>query len=326
MSWEIAKKSIDFLWEHSKDVSEVSIAFYGGEPLLNYELIKNVIDYSEKIFEVKKVNFNMTINGSILSDEIIDCLSKHNVSVTISLDGPKEIQNKHRKFYSNGLDTFDVVWNNIQRIKEKYPKWFDECVYFHPVMLPGEMPNEIFDFFQSNGIDLNKISVVNSNMEGIDYIRYNDINATNHFNEADDYTKQYLYRNMKEFKKFYFDKCEIPSRWHHNGPCVPGKTKIFVDINGVIFPCEQVVNEKCNSIGNIFEGINEEKVIELMNIGKLTENNCKNCFAMRFCNICMKKCYNPETKLLDKQIKEHYCINARRGVMNCLRQLVTEGK
>ena len=193
-------------------------------------------------------------------------------------------------------------------------------------MLPGEMPNEIFDFFQSNGIDLNKISVVNSNMEGIDYIRYNDINATNHFNEADDYTKQYLYRNMKEFKKFYFDKCEIPSSWHHNGPCVPGKTKIFVDINGVIYPCEQIVNEKCNSIGNIFDGINEEKVIELMNIGKLTEKNCKNCFAMRFCNICMKKCYNPETKLLDKQIKDHYCINTKRGVMNCLRQLVTEGK
>ena len=322
MSWDIAKNSIDFLWEHSVDVSEVSIAFYGGEPLLNYELIKKVIEYSVQKFEIKNIKFNMTINGSIMTDEMIDFFAKNNASITISLDGPKEVQNQHRKFYANGFNTFDVVWNNVQRIKTRQPEWFDKCIYFHPVMLPGEDPNAIFNFFQINGIAPQKISVVNSNLEGVDYIKYNDISEKTDSRKENNYAKQFINRNFAEFEKIYYNKSEIPSIWHHNGPCVPGKTKIFVDVNGKIFPCEQVVNEECNSIGDIFFGIDEEKVKQLMNIGKLTEKECRKCFAMRFCNICMKKCYNPETKLLDPKIKEHYCLNARRGVMNCLKQMV----
>ena len=323
MSWDTAKKSIDFLWDHCKDVPEVNIAFYGGEPLLNYPLIKNVIDYSTKKFEVKKVKFNMTTNGSIITDEMIDYFAKFNVALTISLDGPQEIQDRHRKFYSNGLNTFDVVWNNVKKIRNRQPEWYNDHVYFHPVVLPGEIPNKTFDFFQSNSINANKISIVNANMEGIDYIRYNDINLQNYV-DMNNETKKYLNRNLEEFKKMYRDKSKITEQWHHNGPCVPGKNKIFVDVQGDIYPCEQVIDVACNSIGNIFDGINENRVKELMNIGTITEEQCKNCFAMRYCNICMKKCYNPETQSIDETIKQHYCINTRRGLVTCLKLFVSQ--
>lgn len=323
MSWDIAKKSIDFLWCHCKDVPQVSIAFYGGEPLLNYSLIKDIINYSTKKFEVKNVRFNMTTNGSLLTDEMIDYFAKFNVALTISLDGPAEIQNRHRKFYSNGLNTFDIVWNNVKKIKSRQLEWYNTHVYFHPVVLPGEIPDKTFEFFQSNFIDINKISIVNANMEGIDYIRYNDIRMQN-YADVNNITKKYLNRNIEAFKKVYHNKSEITDQWHHNGPCVPGKNKIFVDIQGDIYPCEQVINVACNSIGNIFNGIDENRVKELMNIGNLNEEECKHCFAMRYCNICMKKCYNPETQSLDKTIKKHYCMNTKRGLINCLKLFVSK--
>lgn len=323
MSWDTAKKSIDFLWDHCKDAPEVSIAFYGGEPLINYSLIKDIIDYSTRKFEIKNVKFNLTTNGSLLTDEMVDYLAKYNVALTISLDGPKEIQDRHRKFYANGSNTFDVVWNNVNKIRNRCPEWYNSHVYFHPVVLPGETPNKTFEFFQLNSIELHKLSIVNANMEGIDYIRYNDINQQNDI-VMNNETKRYLNQNLEEFKRIYRDKTKITERWHHNGPCVPGKNKIFVDIQGDIYPCEQVINVPCNSIGNINNGIDENRVKELMNIGTLTEEQCKNCFAMRYCNICMKKCYNPETKSIDKTAKKHYCINTRRGLMTCLKLFVAQ--
>ena len=126
MSWEIAKKSIDFLFDHSSDSERIHISFYGGEPFLNFELIKKIVSYTESKFFTKAVEFAATINGSILSDSIIDYIIDNKFKIAISLDGPKKIQDRHRKFDSDGSGTFDTVFGNIMRLKCKETKFYSE--------------------------------------------------------------------------------------------------------------------------------------------------------------------------------------------------------
>ena len=102
MTWSIAKKSVDFLYDHSKDVRKLTIAFYGGEPMLNFPLIKKVVEYGNALFFTKDITYRMTVNGTILTDEMINFIVKNDFYVAISFDGPKEIQNKHRKFFNTG--------------------------------------------------------------------------------------------------------------------------------------------------------------------------------------------------------------------------------
>lgn len=96
MDFHTAKHAVDYLWNHSIDSDVVTIGFYGGEPLLEFELIKQVILYTEKKFQGKIVHYAMTTNVSLLSIDKVEFLWKHDVHLVLSLDGPKEIQEKNR--------------------------------------------------------------------------------------------------------------------------------------------------------------------------------------------------------------------------------------
>lgn len=94
MSFEIAKQAVDFYFAHNTNKDAGVISFYGGEPLLEMELIKKIVVYSEKLYEGKELRFNMTSNATLLTDEIADFLYEHNFNLTISLDGPEEVHNQ----------------------------------------------------------------------------------------------------------------------------------------------------------------------------------------------------------------------------------------
>lgn len=97
----------------------------------------------------------------------------------------------------------------------------------------------------------------------------------------------------KEFAKFKmtyhgrkFSK-SIGEKDHHGGPCVPAIKKLFMDINGTFYPCERVSElSEPMKIGSVFEGLNVDKMRKILNIGKISENTCKNCWAYRFCYLC----------------------------------------
>src|SRR5690554_3043280 len=110
MNFDTAKKALGFLHEHSIDSPKINIAFYGGEPLLEFELIKKTVYLAEKKFSGKTITYNITTNGSLLTEEVLDFFSKHRISLMISVDGPKEIHDKNRKFI-NKEGTFDSILN-----------------------------------------------------------------------------------------------------------------------------------------------------------------------------------------------------------------------
>lgn len=306
MSFETAKSCVDFLYEHSADASIVNISFYGGEPLLNFETIKRVVEYSNNKFFSKKIVYSMTTNGSLLTDSVIEFIVKNDFNIAISLDGPKNIQDKHRKFLDTGKGTFDVVYKCINELK-KYKNFFQNNVSFLPVVIDDEKYNNVLKFFLESGVREENISPGKANFSGVDYI-YADLGSNNSnikslSKENDDINKS----NIERLNMLYENKRKIPTNWHHKGQCIPGVNRLFIDVNGEFYPCEKVVEDGTLSIGSIKTGFDLDKIINLMNIGKLTENECKSCWAVHFCEICAMMCIDIESHTISRERKLSIC-------------------
>ncbi len=126
MTWEIAQKAIDTLFE--RQVRTPGITFYGGEPLLELDLIKRIVRLvGERERETgKSVTFSITTNGTLLNDDTIHFLVAHNVGVLISIDGPSEVHDRNRVFRNSAGEkrgTYDDVIKNIRRFAELYPDY-----------------------------------------------------------------------------------------------------------------------------------------------------------------------------------------------------------
>lgn len=163
MSLDTAKKSIDFLSNHSIDAKEIGIGFYGGEPLIEFELIKEIVAYAKEVFTGKPILFSMTTNGSLLNEEIIKFLKENGFNLMISLDGPKEVNDQNRIF-PDGSGTFDVVMNNIKLIAKLYPTYANE-LSISMVM----DPRKDFDCFNFIQFDLGDIDINHMNAGVVDF-------------------------------------------------------------------------------------------------------------------------------------------------------------
>ncbi|MEA3295822.1 MAG: radical SAM protein [Patescibacteria group bacterium] len=98
MEYEVTKKGIEYVFNiiNERNKKEFSLSFYGGEPLLNFEIIKKIVKYSKKLFNKWKLRFSITTNGTLIDEEIINFLILNNFQVLISLDGPKDVHDAKR--------------------------------------------------------------------------------------------------------------------------------------------------------------------------------------------------------------------------------------
>ena len=320
MTWEVAKATIDFLLNHSADSQEITIAFYGGEPMLNFELIQQVVEYTETLFFTKKIKYLMTTNCSIMSEKMIAFLVEKNFFLTISFDGPPQKQNHHRRFNNTGTETFDVVYKNICKIKQYSKDYFFNNITFLPVFFEDENHCEVSEFFKEIGVSENKIHKVIADLKGIDYsLNRGTLITKENLNEIESNKNvdiQYLY--------IYKDKTTLPPTWHHNGPCIPGMERLFVNTDGRLYICEKSMEEDHLKIGDVFDGFNFKKVLEFLNIGLLSENDCKKCWAMRYCNICAMFCNDVEKKELSSEKKLIACKQIREDVLNFFKRILID--
>lgn len=340
MSKDIMKKVVDFLSEHSFKSPEITIGFYGGEPLVNYELIKETICYSKKVFENKKINYTMTTNASLITNEIADFLVENDFQIQISIDGDANTHNKNRK-YVDGRKTFEDVINNLIYIYRKYPKYYSENLAFNAVLDSNITDfQKAVSFFANNELfkhirpRLSAINMVYKNnvevgentywistmrkrkMEVLYY--YSILSGRTSYNEFEILDKLF---GIKKFAMDLEDSyLRIPPRFTHAGICIPGATRIFVNAEGNFFPCEKV--DECSNtykIGDYLNGIDIMKVSRLLEIGKLTEEKCKNCWAIRFCTMCVAKIDIDHFK---DEIVNTYCEAVRRQVDKLLKTYV----
>ncbi len=303
MTLDTAKKGIDFYIEHSKDNEKGFLAFYGGEPLLEFEFIKKCIEYFEERAEGKNIHINLTTNATLLTKEIVEYFNKHDVHLLISLDGSSEVHNRNR-VYRDDKGTFEKVMENIEMIKAKFPHYLSNNIAFNAVLDPQNdfsCVNNFFTDFElakeasvmaSEITNLYRKDTVKASVNYISEIEYEIfkifLSKLGYLDEK--YTSKLLSRQYSERKIRYGllkMRQELPDKVHHGGPCVPGAQRLFVDVDGNFYPCENVSEASPHmKIGNVDDGFNIDKIRTLLNVGKISENKCKNCWALTFCDLC----------------------------------------
>ncbi|MEC0168820.1 Cys-rich peptide radical SAM maturase CcpM [Paenibacillus graminis] len=332
-----AYAAIDMYVRCAEEVDILKVAFYGGEPLLKFELIQKCVEYIKVKARGKKIDFFITTNGTLLTKRVAKYLELNKFNITVSLDGPEKEHDRYRKF-TNGEGSFNSLRNNLSRIKEDYPILFQK-IGFNLVINPEHDYKKLKDFFEdddlisSQPLNLSLVEPKDSTKtieEGysnefrlirkFDYLKL----LFNMLGELDEQyiskfilgNKQTVYKRYDQIKKQTF----TGRLGHHSGPCVPGSRRVFVSTLGYMYPCERVPETSEDMrIGHVTTGFDIEKIKQLLNIGKLSEDDCLQCWAFYHCNICPKKAL--DKNCLSCQVKSINCTESKKNAFINLKEL-----
>jgi len=328
MPLDMMKKAVDFIMSRSRNVKEVALGWYGGEPLLYFENLQKIVAYVKEEYEGRRVMHTMTTNGTLFNDEILTFLQENNFNVSISWDGPKELHDQNRVF-PDGSGSFDVIMENVKYIREAYPKLYNNVMFLSTVA-PGVDFACVNDFYDAEDV-LSDGRVMHSSVNSYgakEPVIYDDLyNVTYTYNQMKVLLAALgLYSKEKTSKLFatgltgaermrkYLSIALIPEKSHPSGPCLPGVMRPFVDIHGNIYPCERVSESDTMKIGNIDSGFDLDKVLAILNVGKLTETECKNCWNFIHCTLCAAACDGEGGLTGDARLKN--CSSAMVGAID----------
>lgn len=336
MSFEVAKKGIDFLATHSSDSTNFNISFYGGEPLLEISLIKKCMEYCEQRLNGKEIFYNITTNGTLLNEDIVSFFQEYDVAIMISLDGPESVHDEFRKFANSDLGSHRIVLKKVSMIKEKFPEYFKKNVTFNTVLNSERGFDEINKYFLNedilkgakftsslinNNYSLCKNGVTEKFTSEIQYATFlmylKELGFIKNYKVSPLLDSRYLeLKNFKSSNGYYRNR--LPQKSHHGGPCIPGLFHTFLTIDGNLYPCERVSElSEVARIGNIDKGVDLKKVEKLLNLERMTEDECHSCWAYDYCKICIAFC----DKLTDisKEMILEQCHNIRSRVENLMK-------
>ena len=335
ISWETLKKGIDFLVSNSKKADSLHVAFYGGEPLIVKELVIHAMEYAVQQVKGKSIDFGITTNATMLDNDFANAVKDYNISIMVSLDGPKDIHDTNRSFV-DGRGSYDLLYKNVSNIKEKYPQLYEK-MKFNVVINPDSDYKRVYDFFRNNN-GICDISKANFNTLSPNY-------TDKAFNYGDEYFEERNYETLKAYlilfgklkdehitfhkadiekifslKEIFSSITETPPISHPNGTCIPGLKKLFMNVHGDFYPCERV-NEKSDlmKIGNVEEGFYIEKIREVLNVGAVTEHECRNCWAFYCCSMCPASVDDGKSEHYSKDYKLIKCNNVKAAALENLK-------
>ncbi len=286
MSVETGKKAMDFLIKNSGKRRNLEVDFFGGEPLMNFKMVKEVVEYAreqEKIHD-KKFRFTITTNGILLNDENIAYINQEMSNVVLSLDGRKETNDRVR-CRIDGSGSYDSILPRLLQVAESR----NQDNYY----VRGTFTRYNLDFAKDVlhladlGFKQTSVEPVVSDMTEPYAIREEDIPRI--CEEYETLVEEYLNRK-KEGKGFNFFHFMIDLE---QGPCVikrlsgcgAGCEYLAVAPNGDIYPCHQFVGTEAYRMGNLSDGeLNQDIRSTFENCNVYTKEDCKNCFAKFYCS------------------------------------------
>ncbi len=286
MTFETAKKAVDLAVASSGD--SVGIAFFGGEPLLKKDLVREIVAYCRsKEAGALRFFFKMTTNGLLLDEDFLDFANKENVFLGISLDGDRSAQDKNRVF-QDGSGSFDLVSNRADLLLRKQPN--------APVLMTVT-PNTVGHYCDNVRFLWEK---------GFRYLICS-LDFSANWSDADLKVLKKQYQRMAELyktlirkeEKFYLSPFEvkISSRILGDGyfaeRCELGKKQISVAPNGKLYPCVQFLHDEDYCIGDVENGFDDKKRANLYLRSEATKGECEGCAIVRRCN-CHCGCLNKQ--------------------------------
>lgn len=331
MTKDIAKKAIDYINEHGSE--NVSITFYGGEPLINFDLIKWSIEYALSIIKNKKITFSLTTNLTLITDEIADYLSSiPNLFLVVSLDGPKEIHDSYRiladkrESFSKAIDGLKVLckWYNKRNKKElvinsvftppySYNKVLEIQDYFNSLdFLPENTTYQIT--YPSEGSlpdDENLLveSVINDNEQDMSIWKFLEKIALNKDVTEEIFNKySSMFMPLVRVHNRYLCN-DVTGTYPFNACCIPCSRRMYINTDGEILLCEKIGDSP--SVGNIKNNIDVTKLKKCYvdDYNNIMINKCANCWAIRSCSNCYIDKYDKTG--IRKNINDANCIYSR---------------
>ena len=287
MSFEVAKKAVDFLIENSGNRRILEMDFFGGEPLLNLDVVKKTVSYARERGNEsgKTFLFTLTTNGVLLNDDTIDYLNKEMENVVLSVDGRKEVHDNVR-MTKNGKGSYEVIIDNIKKFVQKRG---DKHYYVR-----GTFTNKNLDFandvlaLADNGLKEISLEPVVLDKDDELYIGADKLPEIKE--EYRRLAKIYSERkknggNLFNFFHFAIDLEGGVCLKKRVSACGAGNEYFSVTPNGDIFPCHQFASHPEWKMGNVFEGkLNEDIRNVFRNANLYTKEKCKDCFAKYHCS------------------------------------------
>jgi|LSQX01.3.fsa_nt_gb uncharacterized protein len=324
MTFKTAKLILDYLfnlWQSEFDSSyrrNLTLGFYGGEPLLNIKLIKKIIKYIE-LLKPPMVNFtfSITTNGMLL-DKNMDYLVSKNFMVLISLDG-NEINNCYR-IKHDSTNSFEQVYHNIKLLQQKYPGYFDSMCSLVSVLHNRNSVSDIRNFILNEFgkiptiLEVSSLGIDPKMQEEFNRIYRNQIEDIKEAKDCSDLTSsleifnpyflgaadfvQHLVRNC--FRR-YSDLIEKEENriYVPTGTCIPFERKMFITVSGEILTCERIGNKSI--LGRVLENKVELDLkgisLRYNNLYKTIRKQCQYCHNYLSCTKCLFRLTNFEEKL-----------------------------
>lgn len=344
MTQEVAKAAIDYAKEHSGD--KVAVTFYGGEPLLKFDLLKWSIEYSKKVLSDKDLSFSLTTNLTLVTKEIAEYLASiDGLSVLCSLDGPENIQNSYRQ-YVNGTGTFKEAIRGLKYLVDAFKGKKHNKISINGVFAPPytfEKLDEINSFFKNlewlpKDISINLDYASNgsvSDAEHLKELRNNPKyrpNGRKSINPLFDWRKRDFEKNSKSKNEISISNSNIKKnllriharhisnapvdKYSFNACCVPGSRRLYISTKGDLYVCEKIGLSP--SIGNIFDGINFDRLKKyyIDDYSKYSTEQCSKCWAVRLCGMCYTTGYTKDG--LDINKKNRTCNSEKVFIENSL--------
>ncbi len=286
MSEEVGKAALDFLVEHSGNRHNLEVDLFGGEPLVNFDVVKAVVDYGRELEKKhnKNINFTITTNGVALDDEKIEYINREMYNVVISIDGRKEIHDMLRKT-PNGKGSFDIIVPNAKKLIEQRG---DKEYYIR-----GTFTSKNLDFLNDvkelESLGFERISIEPVVLDDSDELALREEHLQRIFKEYEELAK---YLNEKRtsgkhivFFHFMLDMGHGPCLKKRIKGCGAGVEYVAVTPNGEIYPCHQFVGETDYKMGSVVTGeFNREIQHSFEECNILTKKECRECWAKYFCS------------------------------------------
>ncbi len=285
MSFETGKHAIDFLLENSGDRPNLELDFFGGEPLMNFKVVKQIVEYarSREVEYNKKFRFTITTNGLLLDDEKIDFINREMSNVVLSIDGRKSV-NDYFRVLPNGMGCYDMI---LPKYKKLVDGRGDKEYYVRGTFTNKNLDfsNDVFALYEA-GFD--QISIEPVVGEGDEYaLTEKELPAV--FKEYEILAKRILdnEKNGKKFNFFHFmlDLDQGPCAIKRLRGCGCGNDYVAITPDGDIFPCHQFVGIDEYKMGNIDEGtFNQEMKADFASCHVYSKPECRKCWAKFYCS------------------------------------------
>lgn len=286
MSFETGKRALDFLVENSGKRRNLEVDFFGGEPLMNFEVVKQLVAYARSIEDKcgKHFRFTLTTNGVLLDDEVTEFANRECHNVVLSLDGRKEVHDRLRKTI-NGKGSYDTIVPKFQKfVKARGDKgYYVRGTFTHN---NTDFTNDIFHMADLGFTELSMEPVVCA--PGEEYaLTEEDLPVL--FEQYEILAKEMLRREREErpftFYHYMLDLTGGPCIYKRISGCGSGTEYLAVTPWGELYPCHQFVGDPKYSMGNIWDGVTNKALQDEFKLcNAYARPDCKDCWAKLYCS------------------------------------------